>query len=77
MNNQVIEIPNEELESHYRIAVNKYGQKVYVPVVVVTDGPAERALGEQIIKAANQSKYIRYNEYHVSRKKPKPNDSQV
>ena len=62
---------NQEQLSHFREAVNKYGQTIYVPVVDVRDGMAERALAEQIIKAANRSKYIVYNEYHISRKKPK------
>lgn len=55
--------------SHFRETTNKYGQTIYVPVVDVRDGMAERALAEQIIKAANRSRYINYNEYHVSRKK--------
>lgn len=60
---------NQEQLSHFREAINKYGQTIYVPVVDVRDGMAERALAEQIIKAANRSRYISYNEYHVSRKK--------
>lgn len=66
-------IPQEQQQerSHYREAVNKYGQIIAVPVVNVTDGPAERALAEQILKASNTSKYIVYNEYHISKKKPK------
>lgn len=58
----------QEQLSHYRETVNKYGQKIYVPVVDVRDGMAERALAEQILKASNQSKYIVYNRYHVSMK---------
>lgn len=54
--------------SHYRQATNKYGQLIYVPVVDVRDGMAERALAKQIIKAANRSRYITYNRYHVSPK---------
>lgn len=57
--------------SHYREATNKYGQVIYVPVVDVRDGMAERALAMQILKAANRSKYINFSEYHVSKKKPK------
>lgn len=57
-----------EALSHFREAVNKYGQKIYVPVIDVRDGMAERALAEQIIKAANRSRYITFNEYHVSKK---------
>jgi hypothetical protein len=44
---------------------------VYIPVIDVRDGMAERALGEQIIKAQNRSKYINYNQYHISPKHPK------
>lgn len=55
--------------SHYREATDKHGQIIYVPVVDVRDGMAERALAEQIIKAANRSRYITYNRYHVSPKK--------
>lgn len=58
----------EEPLSHFREAVNKYGQKIYIPVVDVRDGIVERTLGEQIIRASNRSRYINYNEYHVSRK---------
>lgn len=57
--------------SHYRQTTDKYGNPVNVPVVDVRDGMAERALGMQILKASNRSKYMNYNEYHVSRKKPK------
>lgn len=59
--------PQEAL-SHFRETTNKYGQRIYVPVVDVRDGMAERALAEQIIKAANRSRYITFNQYHVSRK---------
>ena len=58
-----------ETLSHFRETTNKYGQTVYVPVIDVRDGVAERALAEQIIKAANRSLYISYNEYHISKKK--------
>lgn len=54
--------------SHYREATNKWGQIVYVPVVDVRDGMAERALAMQILKASNRSKYMNLTEYHVSRK---------
>jgi hypothetical protein len=56
--------------SHFRETKNRDGQVVYVPVVDVRDGMAERAMAEQILKACNQSKYITYNQYHVSKKKP-------
>lgn len=58
----------QEQLSHYRETTDKYGRKIYVPVVDVRDGMAERALAEQILKASNKSKYIVYNQYHVSRK---------
>ncbi len=60
----------EQALSHFRETKNKYGQRVYVPVVDVRDGLAERALAMQILKAANKSKYINFSEYHVSKKKP-------
>ena len=66
---------NQEQEqqalSHFREAKNKYGQIVYVPVVDVRDGLAERALAMQILKNTNRSKYINYTEYHVSKKNQK------
>jgi hypothetical protein len=65
---------NQEQLSHFREAKDKYGRVIYVPVVDVRDGMAERALAEQIIKASNRSKYITYNRYHISNKDKKPND---
>lgn len=66
---------NQEQEqqalSHFRETKNKYGQIVYVPVVDVRDGLAERALAMQILKNTNRSKYINYTEYHVSKKNQK------
>jgi len=59
---------NPQPLSHFRETTNKYGVKVYVPVVDVRDGMAERALAMQILKASNQSRYMRYNQYHVSKK---------
>ena len=59
---------NQEQLSHYRETANKYGQIVYVPVVDVRDGVAERALAMQILKASNRSKYMNLTEYHLSRK---------
>lgn len=55
--------------SYFAEVINKDGIRVNVPVINVTDGPAERALGMQIIKHQNNSKFINYNEYHMSRKK--------
>ena len=59
---------NQEPLSHFRETTNKYGQKIYVPVVDVRDGIVERTLAEQIIKASNRSRYMNYTEYHVSKK---------
>lgn len=59
--------PKEAL-SHFRETTDKYGRRVYVPVVDVRDGLAERALAEQILKASNRSRFINYNQYHVSKK---------
>jgi hypothetical protein len=58
-----------ELLSHYRIAKNKYGLDVKVPVVDVRDGLSYRVLAHQMIKAGNRSRWINYNQYHTSRKK--------
>lgn len=55
--------------SYYIQTTDGNGMPVNIPVIDVRDGIAERLLGEQIIKAQNKSKYINYNEYHVSRKK--------
>ena len=59
---------NQTPLSHYRETTNKYGQIVYVPVIDVRDGMAERALAEQILKASNKSRYMTLNQYHVSKK---------
>lgn len=67
MENQTPESAQEPL-SHFRETTNKYGVKIYVPVVDVRDGIVERTLAEQIIKASNRSRYMNYTEYHVSRK---------
>jgi hypothetical protein len=66
--NQPLKISENDEYSHYRITTNQYGQQVAVPVIDVRDGPAHRVLAYQMIKAANRSKYINYNEYHVSQK---------
>ena len=58
-----------ELLSHYRISTNKYGQQIAVPVVDVRDGIAYRIMAYQMVKASNRSKYLNYNQYHVSHKK--------
>jgi len=71
--NQRIEYLKEEdgteLLSHYRISTNKYGQQVAVPVVDVRDGIAYRVMAYNMSKASNKSKYMNYNQYHVSPKK--------
>lgn len=59
------------VKSHYRKAINKYGQKIQVPVIDVRDGIVERMLAKEMEKATNRSKYITYTEYH----KPKTNNS--
>jgi hypothetical protein len=62
---------NQEQLSHYRETTDKFGRKVMVPVVDVRDGMAERALAMQILKASNKSRYMTYNQYHVSVKNQK------
>jgi hypothetical protein len=54
--------------SHYIQTKDNYGRQVNIPVVDVRDGIGERMLAMAIIKASQSSKYIKYNEYHVSRK---------
>ena len=61
-------IQNEGQLSYYIQTEDKNGQPVFIPVIDVRDGMAERALGEQIIKAQNRSRYTNYNQYHVSPK---------
>lgn len=58
----------EEQLSHYKQTSDKYGRQVNIPVIDVRDGIAERMLAMAIIKASQSSKYIVYNQYHVSRK---------
>jgi hypothetical protein len=60
---------DEGVLSHYRETTNKYGQKIYVPVVDVRDGIGERLLARQIERAQNSSRYFSYNRYHQSPKK--------
>ena len=60
------------VKSHYREAINKYGQKIQVPIIDVRDGVVERLMAEQMAKATIRSKYITYTEYHRSHK-PKTN----
>jgi hypothetical protein len=65
---QIKEI-GENLESHYRVMKNGYGQDVAVPVVDVRDGLAYRMMADGMCKSNNRSKYINYNQYHSSPKK--------
>lgn len=68
MNNPQV-VQSEGQLSHYIQSQDKYGQPVYVPVIDVRDGIAERQLAEQIIRAQNRSRYTNYNQYHISPKK--------
>lgn len=61
----------ETLLSHYREAVTAYGQRVLVPVIDVRDGPAQRAMATQMIKAGNRSLYMNYSHYQLSPKEQK------
>jgi hypothetical protein len=58
----------EGKNSHYIQVERGDGIPVNIPVIDVTDGIAERMLGESMVKASNKSRYINYNQYHVSRK---------
>lgn len=63
------QLPEEQQPlSHYVQTSDKYGRQVNIPVIDVRDGIGERLLVQAIIKASNRSKYISFNEYHVSRK---------
>ena len=59
----------EDIFSHYRVATNKWGQEIGVPVVDVRDGLAYRMMAMQMIKASNRSTFMNYNQYHQSPKK--------
>lgn len=61
---------NQQTEplSYYITRYDKYGRQINIPVIDVRDGIGERMLAMAIMKATNKSKYITYNEYHVSRK---------
>jgi hypothetical protein len=72
MNQRIEHLKDDEgnnLLSHYRIATNKYGQQRSVSVVDVRDGIGYRLMAMQMHRAGNRSKYLNYNQYHVSRKK--------
>lgn len=62
-------VQSEGQLSHYIQSQDKFGNPVYVPVIDVRDGIAERQLAEQIIRAQNRSRYMNYNQYHISHKK--------
>ena len=62
-------VQSEGQLSHYIQSQDKFGQPVYVPVIDVRDGIVERQLAEQIIRAQNRSRYMNYNQYHISPKK--------
>ena len=62
---------NGGMLSHYRRWKDRDGVPVNVPVIDVRDGVVETMLAESILKAQNKSKWINYNEYHVSRKRRK------
>lgn len=55
--------------SYYIQTSDKYGNPINIPVIDVRDGAAERALANQFVRGNNRSKFINYNEYHVSRKR--------
>lgn len=61
---------NQQTEplSYYITRYDKYGRQINIPVIDVRDGIGERMLAMAIMKATNKSRYITYNEYHVSRK---------
>ena len=61
---------NQQTEplSYYITRYDKYGRPINIPVIDVRDGIGERMLAMAIMKATNKSRYITYNEYHVSRK---------
>jgi len=72
MNQRIEFLKNDDgtdMLSHYRISTNRYGQEVRVPVVDVRDGIAYRLMAYQMVKESNRSKYINYNNYHVSKYK--------
>lgn len=62
-------VQSEGQLSHYIKSQDKYGQPVYVPVIDVRDGFAERHFVEQMIRSQNRSRYMSYNHYHISPKK--------
>jgi hypothetical protein len=69
MSTDKIVTSEESALSHYIQTSDKYGNPINIPVIDVRDGVAERVLGYQLVKGSNRSKFINYNEYHVSRKR--------
>lgn len=69
MSTDKIVTSEESALSYYIQTSDKYGNPINIPVIDVRDGVAERVLGYQLVKASNRSKFINYNEYHVSRKR--------
>lgn len=63
---------NQERLSHYLEIEHKDGRTIQVPVIHAQDGIVERMIANQMLKAGNKSKYMNYNEYHMSHK-PKTN----
>jgi len=59
----------ESALSYYIQTSDKYGNPINIPVIDVRDGLAERVLADQLVKASNRSKFINFNEYHISRKR--------
>jgi hypothetical protein len=59
----------ESALSYYIQTSDKYGNPINIPVIDVRDGLAERVLAGQLVKASNRSKFINFNEYHISRKR--------
>ena len=59
----------ESALSYYIQRSDKYGNPINIPVIDVRDGLAERVLAGQLVKASNRSKFINFNEYHISRKR--------
>jgi len=67
---RIVKISDDKL-SHYIQTENGLGIPINVPVIDVRDGVVETLLAESIIKAQNKSRYLNYNQYHVSPKKNK------
>lgn len=64
---KVISVEEGKL-SHYIQMENGVGLPINIPVIHVMDGIAERMLAESMLKATHRSRWINYNQYHVSKK---------